>query len=162
MNPPRSAFGASPPGGRHQRTGRAGSAVAAWLLLLVAGPLHAQVADPTRPPMLAVASPASATAPARAASAVAPRPLRVLSVQLPQQGPASALVDQRLVFVGDKLGDATVVAIDAQGVELRRGPGRSERLHLIDRAIVKQASVSAAPASPSPAPVALGPGGKQP
>jgi len=31
MIPPRSAFGASPPGGRHRRTGGAGSAVAAWL-----------------------------------------------------------------------------------------------------------------------------------
>ena len=31
MAPPRSAFGASPPGGRSQRTGRAGSAAAAWV-----------------------------------------------------------------------------------------------------------------------------------
>ncbi|MBI5258433.1 MAG: maltose ABC transporter permease MalF [Burkholderiales bacterium] len=30
MTPPRSAFGASPPGGRHQRPGGAGSAVSAW------------------------------------------------------------------------------------------------------------------------------------
>jgi len=30
MAPPRSAFGASPPGGRRQRTGEAGSAAAAW------------------------------------------------------------------------------------------------------------------------------------
>ncbi len=30
MNPPRSAFGATPPGGRRQRTGEAGSAAAAW------------------------------------------------------------------------------------------------------------------------------------
>jgi hypothetical protein len=29
MTPPRSAFGASPPGGRRQRTGKAGSAAAA-------------------------------------------------------------------------------------------------------------------------------------
>ncbi len=31
--PPRCACGASPPGGRHQRTGHAGSAAAAWLRL---------------------------------------------------------------------------------------------------------------------------------
>jgi cytochrome c55X len=31
MAPPRSAFGASPPGGRRKRTGRAGSAAAAWV-----------------------------------------------------------------------------------------------------------------------------------
>jgi len=31
MAPPRSAFGASPPGGQRQRTGRAGSAASAWL-----------------------------------------------------------------------------------------------------------------------------------
>ena len=31
MTPPRSAFGASPPGGRSQRTGRAGSAAATWV-----------------------------------------------------------------------------------------------------------------------------------
>src|SRR5688500_11843406 len=33
MKHPRSAFGASPSRGRHPRTGRAGSAVAAWLSL---------------------------------------------------------------------------------------------------------------------------------
>ena len=30
MNPPRSAFGASPPGGRRQQPGEAGSAATAW------------------------------------------------------------------------------------------------------------------------------------
>jgi hypothetical protein len=30
LNPPRSAFGATPPGGRRQRTGTAGSAAATW------------------------------------------------------------------------------------------------------------------------------------
>jgi hypothetical protein len=64
--------------------------------------------------------------------------LRVQSVQLPREGRASALVDNRLVFVGDRLGAGTVTAIDAQGVELKRAEGRSERLRLIDAAIVKQ------------------------
>lgn len=36
MNPPRSAFGASPQGGYHQRPGKAGSAAAAWLGLALA------------------------------------------------------------------------------------------------------------------------------
>jgi len=36
MTPPRSAFGASPPGGRRQPTGEAGSPAAAWFWLLVA------------------------------------------------------------------------------------------------------------------------------
>jgi len=37
MAPPRSAFGASPPGGRRQRPGKAGSAAAAWVSSLPAG-----------------------------------------------------------------------------------------------------------------------------
>ncbi len=37
MAPPRSAFGASPLGGRRQRTGEAGSAASAWLWALVLG-----------------------------------------------------------------------------------------------------------------------------
>ena len=34
MNPPRSAFGASPPGGHRQRPGEAGSAAVAGLILI--------------------------------------------------------------------------------------------------------------------------------
>jgi len=37
MAPPRSAFGASPPGGRPQRTGAAGSAASAWLPRVLLG-----------------------------------------------------------------------------------------------------------------------------
>ena len=49
MTPPRSAFGASPPGGRPQRPGRAGSAASAWSRYalvgwFVAGCLHATAA----------------------------------------------------------------------------------------------------------------------
>jgi hypothetical protein len=129
-------------------------------LLASAVPAGAQnLADPTRPPA-AWGAASAASAPARAASVPAPRPLRVQSVQLPREGRASALVDSRLVFVGDRLGAGTVAAIDAQGVELKRADGRSERLPLIDAAIVKQAAL---PAGPSTAPLAsLAPGGKQP
>jgi len=41
MNAPRSAFGASPPGGRSQRPGKAGSAAAVWLRSLCLGALAA-------------------------------------------------------------------------------------------------------------------------
>ena len=41
MAPPRSAFGASPPGGRRQRTGKAGSAASAWLRRVLFGTLVA-------------------------------------------------------------------------------------------------------------------------
>jgi len=37
MAPPRSAFGASPPGGRRRWTGKAGSMAAAWLGTVRAG-----------------------------------------------------------------------------------------------------------------------------
>jgi hypothetical protein len=49
MTPPRSAFGASPPGGHRWRTGRAGSAAAAWLgLALSASAVQASVIDDFR------------------------------------------------------------------------------------------------------------------
>ncbi len=41
MAPPRSAFGAPPRGGRHRRPGGAGSAVAAWLVVLAWLPIAA-------------------------------------------------------------------------------------------------------------------------
>ncbi|MEW6703923.1 MAG: hypothetical protein AB1430_03640 [Pseudomonadota bacterium] len=115
------------------------------------------LADPTRPPVLAAVA---ASAPVRTASAVPARAPRVQSVQLPREGGASALVDGRLVFVGDRLGGATVVGIDARGVALRGAQGRMEHLPLIDRAIVVQQT--SAPAGASPAPLAsLRPGGTQ-
>jgi predicted CXXCH cytochrome family protein len=55
MAPPRSAFGASPPGGRHRRTGEAGSVVAAWLayaLLGLALAGSASAADRTPKPVI--------------------------------------------------------------------------------------------------------------
>jgi len=67
MNHPRSAFGASPSRGRRLRTGRAGSAAAAWwrplpclALALLTGTAHAQF-DPARmlrePPGVEIVAP---------------------------------------------------------------------------------------------------------
>jgi hypothetical protein len=55
MAPPRSAFGASPPGGRPQRPGKAGSAASAWLRVallacLLAVGLQASAAGDSRTP----------------------------------------------------------------------------------------------------------------
>ena len=122
-----------------------------------AGARAEAIADPTRPPQAAPAS--AAPAPARAASAAPAAPLRLQSVQLPRHGAPSALVDNRLVFVGDKLGGATVLAIDAAGVQLSSARGVVERLRLIDARIVKQAVV---PTGTAPAPMASLAGGQQP
>lgn len=124
---------------------------------LWAGVAHASPpADPTRPPGWS-ATPASGVA--RAAAPAAPAPLRVQSVQVPRSGPASALVDNKLLFVGDRLGAATVVAIDTQGLQLRNAHGRIERLSLFDTAHLQRHLV---PAGNTPAPVATLAGGQQP
>lgn len=105
-----------------------------------AGPL----ADPTRPPSsfdagmapsgaVHRANPATARAIAAAARAAQveapPLPLpSVQSVQLPARGPAVALLDGRMVRVGDALAGRVVVSIDSQGVVLRAtGSERSEK-----------------------------------
>lgn len=116
------------------------------------GPL----ADPTRPPaallapggMAAAALPHKANldtaraiaAAARAAEAAAPPPAPALvqGVQLPANGPASALVDGKPVKVGDQLDGRTVLAIDAQGL-LVKGPRGPERLWLLAGASKQQA-----------------------
>lgn len=100
-------------------------------------PLSAQLADPTRPPAVVVAA-ASAPVPAASAPVPAAAP-RLQSVQLPREGAPSALIDDRLVRLGDKLGERTVVAIDAAGLLLRHPKGATERLPLLHPAIVKQA-----------------------
>jgi hypothetical protein len=114
------------------------------------------VADPTRPP--AVAAPASAARPASSAPAAAP--LKLQSVQVPHGGRASALLGNRLVFIGDRVAAGTVTQIDAQGLELRDARGKTLRLPLIDAAVVKQ---TIAPPGVAAAPVAsLGRRGTQP
>jgi hypothetical protein len=93
------------------------------------------IADPTRPPaglgsVPADAAPASAphntSRSAQAASSNAARPLarpspppRLQSVQLPQSGPASALVDNRLLREGERIDEWQVERIAHDGLMLR-------------------------------------------
>ena len=120
-----------------RRTLRAAAGLhAAWLLASLtatapaaAGPL----ADPTRPPTPPVV--ASSGSPTPGASAVRPaaEPRAVpqlQSIQVPEQGPASAVIDGRLVQAGERIGGLVIAAIDAQGVLLRTPTG-SDRLWLI-------------------------------
>ena len=125
---------------RHPHPARHAIGLALGLLCLsspgtIAGPL----ADPTRPPSSIEAgsvpigtahraNPATARAIAAAARAAqveeAPVPLpAVQSVQVPARGPAVALLDGRVVRVGDSLAGRTVIAIDSQGVVLRATRG---------------------------------------
>ncbi len=108
--------------------------------VVAAGPL----ADPTRPPVVtqapAPAAPRVAGGPPVRGAApmlAAPAPLRppprphVQAVQVPRQGPASALVDGRLVHIGDSLGGGTVQSIDVEGITLSVS-GTMRRLLLLD------------------------------
>ena len=96
------------------------------------------LADPTRPAGallndLAAARPDAAARAAKPASAVATTPTaapRLQAVQIRAQGPASALLDGRVLRVGERVGEQTVVAIDAAGLTLR-GPRGEQRLSLI-------------------------------
>lgn len=108
-------------------------------LLCLSGAATAQgsLPDPTRPPSAVLAATAAAAQPggralAEPAAPPPPPPLPVLqAVQLPARGAASALIDGRLVRVGDTVGERqTVSAIDAQGVSLR-GAGGPQRLSLL-------------------------------
>ena len=121
--------------------------------LLVFGTAHPgaaaepPLADPTRPPGL-VQAPVTV---ARAGSGVAAAPPtwpQLRSVQVSAQGQSSALLDGRVVRVGERLGDATVLAIDAQGVLLRRG--RSEQRLALLPGLAKTTGASTAPAFASP------------
>ena len=96
-----------------------------------------ELADPTRPAG-AVERALPAAAPG-VAGTVAPRTWPQLqSVQIPAQGAASALVDGRVVRVGERIGDVTVVAIDAEGILLRAA--RYEQRIALVPGIVKTAS----------------------
>lgn len=105
--------------------------------------------DPTRPPNAVLramnaknpggpgaplaapaAAPSSASAPASAASAPAVRRQpRLMSVRLSASHGNVAMLDGRLVEVGDRVGDSTVASIDDDGVVLRGSKG-SQRLSL--------------------------------
>ena len=104
------------------------------MALAWAASAHAQpITDPTRPPpAAALASPVGAIAPARAASAVAPAAgPQLQALQLPTDGSASALVDGRVVRAGDRLGEHTIVAIDARGLTLRSARGSTQLMSLL-------------------------------
>lgn len=122
-----------------------------WLATLplwaAACSLQAQpLADPTRPPVppgLAGSAPVRATGTQAAASA-ARAPVAVLhGVQVPASpiagGTPTALVGARVLRVGDRQGDRTLAAIDAQGVTWRSARGELEREPLLAASIVKQA-----------------------
>lgn len=100
--------------------------------------MSASLPDPTRPPAnLSTggrsdaasmtpgggASAAARPAPgASGASAQVARP-RLTLIRLDAQGRGVALIDGRLLSVGDRVGDAVVASIDAQGVVLRGAKG---------------------------------------
>jgi len=110
------------------------------LMGLLQVPAQAQgLADPTRPPASLqsgadggiVNKPAHAARPAAAASTTASAPPLLQSVQIPSRGPANALIDSRLLQVGDSAGgEWRVAAIDAAGVLLKGGRGRELMLTL--------------------------------
>lgn len=99
----------------------------------------APLADPTRPPNFALpgaaaASAARAAAPAGAKAATpdepAAAPAVLQAVQVPVRGPATAVVDGRLVQAGDTVDGHIVLAIDNQGLVLHT-PRGNERLWLL-------------------------------
>lgn len=98
------------------------------LLACAAASAQAQLADPTRPPAaLAASAPASA---ARPASAPAPKPPELQALRLGRELPPLALIDDKLVRIGDRVGDASVLAINEDGVLLRVGRGPDQWLRL--------------------------------
>ncbi|MDM4767782.1 hypothetical protein [Pelomonas sp. SE-A7] len=99
------------------------------LLALGPGWAAAQLADPTRPP-----PPAAASAPvagASAASAAVPREPQLQALRLSSRLGDLALIDDKPVKVGERVGNAQVMAITEDGVLLRagRGPDRWLRLN---------------------------------
>ena len=105
-----------------------------------------QLADPTRP--------RSAAEPLAAAPAVSERSAapsawpKLQSVQIPAQGEASAMVDGRIVRVGERIGEATLTAIGANSIVLRSA--RYEQHISLTPGIAKIASVTAQ-STPQPA-----------
>lgn len=117
--------------------------------LAAAGP--AGLADPTRPPG-AVAAPVAAAS--RVPPKAAPVAPRLQSVRLGRGGEATALIDGRLLHVGDTLGEAKLVAIDLQGVQLL-GPQGTERLWLLSAPVRSDAPPPSPPPTPAPPTVAV-------
>ncbi len=100
------------------------------LLCLGSASLRAQsLADPTRPPA-ALAPAASAATAGPAASAPPTREPALQALRLGPDLAPSALVDGRLLRVGDRLGALRVQAIAAEGVLLQKPEGGSQWLRL--------------------------------
>ena len=120
-----------------------------WLAtmpLWAACSLQAQpLADPTRPPVLPAAAgsvpPRASGGPVAASAARAPAAV-LHGVQVPAAtsagGTPTALVGARVLRIGDRQGERTLAAIDAQGVTWRSARGELEREPLLAASIVKQ------------------------
>ena len=107
----------------------------AALLTAAAAAVAQPVADPTRPPLPATALVTHRAENALQTGAAAAKPVaapRLQAIQLWRGGAASALVDGNVLRLGDRLGDQTVAAIDAQGITLRGARGSNQVLHLLD------------------------------
>lgn len=95
-----------------------------------AGPACAapEIADPTMP--AGPAAPARARGESAADTAPAPRWPELQAVQISARGDSTALIDGRVVRLGERVGALTLVAVDAQGV-LLRGVRFEQRLSLL-------------------------------
>lgn len=86
------------------------------LALMIAATLDAgELQDPTRPSFLGAGTDAAAAGGAK------PTPSLVLNAIRLSPTRRSAMINDRSVTVGERIGDARVVAIDRDGVRLQRG-----------------------------------------
>ncbi|MEY4767047.1 MAG: hypothetical protein RI907_3720 [Pseudomonadota bacterium] len=135
----------------------------------------ADLPDPMRPPASVVrinasrpgmAPPAPAASEAAVSAVVREKParsLRLSAVMLADApGRDAALIDGRVLYVGDKLPQGVLMRIDATGVTLRDGAGKAARLPLFDRASPAEAASAAVAASASPPSGAVASGKEQP
>lgn len=110
-----------------------------FALLSAGGPAFAQaLADPTRPPNLS-------GLPSGAAAAAVSGPVLQSIVLSPER--KIAVISGKLVGIGDRVGDATLVAIDFDSVRLREG--RGTRLLKLLPDVRKRETATAAPPSES-------------
>lgn len=113
-------------------------------LWILAGQVHAQLADPTKPPV-SVSAPAAAQA-----NTTAPVLTGLQSVILRKQGKPAALINGEVVELGGKLGESTLVRINEDSVVLRGADGE-ETLRLTPAAEKKVgAGTTAKKSTPAP------------
>ena len=114
--------------------------LSATVLLLMPLMVQAEMSDPTRPLFLKKKTPALApkkkTAPVPVMKKKAAPEIYVLTSTLVSKQRTVAVINDRVVAVGDKVGSATVVAIESAQVRLRRGM-RDITLSLATRKINK-------------------------